>query len=178
MKTNRKLKPGINMKSQIASVVMLAVTLIVACAADGVSRDPQPAFRITKLRHVTIFVRDYEEALRWYTNKLGFAKVEDRVFGNGQRWLVVAPAGQMDVGIVLAKDDTSDKGGTSGKHVERVGATKYWVFDTDDCQKSYEALTVRGVKFTRPPQKLPWGTQAEFLDLYGNEFVLLSTNQH
>ena len=156
---------------------MLVTTLTVAFAADPNSRDSQSAFRITKLRHVTIFVRDYDEALSWYTNKLGFAKVEDRAFGGGRRWLVVAPAGQNDFGIVLAREDTSDQAGQTGKRIERIGTTKYWVFETDDCQKTFEALKGRGVKFSKPPQKLPWGTQAEFLDLYGNEFVLLSTGQ-
>ena len=165
------------MKPKIVSITMLAVTLAVACAADSTGRETQPAFRITKLRQVTIFVRDYDEALNWYTNKLGFTKVEDRMFGNGQRWLVVAPAGQKDIGIVLAREDRGENTGQPGKHTDHVGAAKYWVFDTDDCQKSFEALTARGVKFTKVPQKLPWGTQAEFLDLYGNEFVLLSSNR-
>ena len=168
------------MKSNMMSVLVIAIALAVAGVAPAADHDlqgAQPSFRITRLRHVTIFVRDYDEALSWYTNKLGFTKVEDRVFGNGQRWLVVAPAGQNDFGIVLAREDASDRTGETGKRVERIGTTKYWVFETDDCQRTFEALKARGVKFSKPPQKLPWGTQAEFLDLYGNEFVLLSTGQ-
>jgi predicted enzyme related to lactoylglutathione lyase len=121
---------------------------------------------ITRLDHVTVFVKDYDEALKWYTETLGFEKTADQAFGKGQRWLTVAPRGQKGSEIVLAKAD--------GQHTELVGKQALWVFHTTDCQKTYEALRARGVKFRQPPAKVGWGGQAIFEDLYGNEFVLLS----
>ena len=66
------------------------------------------------------------------------------------------------------------KGDAAQKDKDRIGTTKDWVFETKDCQKTYELFAARGVHFIQTPQKLPWGTQAIFEDLYGDEFVLLS----
>lgn len=150
--------------------------LVLNAAAFGAAEDPNSNAAnspvINKLHHITIFVRDYDEALNWFTNKLGFAKVEDRAFGE-ERWLVVAPENPKDFGIVLAKPGKD----ATPKDLARIGATKDWVFETEDCQKAFETLQARGVHFTQTPQKMPWGTQAIFEDLYGDEFVLLSTRR-
>jgi len=157
-----------DMKSKLCLFTLLAFNTVALCASENPSSaDPGS---ITRVRHITIFVRDYDEALNWFTSKLGFAKVEDKTFGKDERWLVVAPAEQKEIGIVLAKV----AGNSAQKEKDRIGATKNWVFETKDCQKAYEIFAARGVHFVQTPQKLPWGTQAIFEDLYGDEFVLLS----
>jgi catechol 2,3-dioxygenase-like lactoylglutathione lyase family enzyme len=121
---------------------------------------------ITRLRYVTILVKDYDEALVWYTQTLGLEKIEDRAFGAGRRWIVVAPKGQGQLGIVL---DVPPSGISPA---DRMGRETDWVFEVADCSQFYGALRKRGVHFIEPPQKQAWGTvQAIFEDPYGNRFV-------
>lgn len=129
---------------------------------------------ITKLGRVTIIVRDYDEALRFYTEKLGLEKRADQTFGPGARWLTVAPKGQKEVEIVLQKPDASMHGKAGARELlKRIGQGTTWVFYTDNCRKEYEALRSHGVKFVSPPKEQMYGIEALFEDLYGNVFSLL-----
>ncbi|MBI2303805.1 MAG: VOC family protein [Chloroflexi bacterium] len=129
---------------------------------------------ITKLMRVTIVVRDEEEALNFYTEKLGFVQRADETFGPGVRWLTVAPRDQKHLEIVLQKPNPLLHGEAGAKELEeRIGKGTAWVFGTDDCRKTYETLKARGVKFLSPPQEQHYGVQAIFEDLYGNQFVLV-----
>ncbi len=121
---------------------------------------------ITGPHHITILVRDQEQALRFYVDKLGFEKIADVSFGAGTRWLVVAPEGQSQPHIVLNKAFDPDM-------ETRIGKLSGWVFHTEDCQAAYRRLKSKGVKFTEEPTSRAWGIQALFEDLYGNQFVLL-----
>ena len=121
---------------------------------------------ITGPHHVTVLVRDQEHALRFYTDILGFEKIADDNFGQGMRWLVVAPKGQVQPHIVLNKAFDPDM-------ESRIGKLSGWVFHTEDCQTTYEDLKAKGVKFTEKPTRHVWGIQALFEDPYGNQFVLL-----
>lgn len=123
---------------------------------------------LTKLSAVTILVRDQDEALQFYTEKLGLEKIDDVVFGEGGRWLTVAAPQQRDVQIFLARADTFGM-----DLMEHVGRAPTWAFSTDNCQETYDTLTARGVKFTAPPAQQPWGIQAIFEDLYGNSFAVV-----
>jgi catechol 2,3-dioxygenase-like lactoylglutathione lyase family enzyme len=115
---------------------------------------------------VTVLVKDYDQALAWYTGVLGLAKVEDRNFGPARRWLVVAPAGKSQLGIVLEVPNAD------GSRADRIGKETNWVFEVADCVKFYDSLRAHGVHFTDPPKSQPWGTtQAVFEDPYGNIFV-------
>jgi catechol 2,3-dioxygenase-like lactoylglutathione lyase family enzyme len=110
-------------------------------------------------------VKDYDEALRWYTDVLGLKKVEDASFGPGRRWLVVAGEGQASPGIVLEVPPNAAK-------AERMGKETNWVFGVNDCFAFYEQLRSKGVHFLDPAKRQPWGTvQAVFEDPYGNIFV-------
>ena len=129
---------------------------------------------ITKLGHVTILVRDYDEALKFYTEVLGLEKRADVPFGPGMRWLTVAPQGQKEVEIVLHQPGGMHDEETKKTMLERVGQGTAWVLETEDCQQTYQTLKSRGVKFISPPEDQPWGLQAIFEDLYGNQFVLLT----
>ena len=134
----------------------------------------QDAASFTKLRYATVLVRDYDEALKWYTETLGFAKLEDQKFGP-DRWIVVVPQGQREVGIVLAKPRSAADAHTGTDYSDRVGKETNWVFQATDCDALYKSLSARGVHFLQPAKRQPWGTvQAIFEDLYGNVFVVES----
>lgn len=128
---------------------------------------------ITHLARVTILVRDQDEALRFYTEKLGFEMRADVPMG-ATRWLTVAPTGQRDLEIVLQKPDPAFHGEDNARAMlERVGQNTTWVLATDDCQGDYERLSALGVRFASLPQRQMYGTEAVLLDLYGNSFSLL-----
>ncbi|MEE9248045.1 MAG: VOC family protein, partial [Dehalococcoidia bacterium] len=113
---------------------------------------------ISKLAHVTIIVRDLDEALKWYTEVLGLeVRADDSGVIPGFRWLTVAPKGQKDVEIVLFKPGVFQDEEATRTLLERVGQGTMWMFQTDDCRKEYETLSAKGVKFFGPPQEVPWG---------------------
>jgi catechol 2,3-dioxygenase-like lactoylglutathione lyase family enzyme len=116
---------------------------------------------IDKVSTITIAVNDEQEALRWFTEKLGFEKRLD-LSGPGLRWLTVAPKNQNEVQFLLA---TWFPG--------HVGKNATWVVDTRDCLKTYEELKSRGVKFKQDPQDRPYGIEAVFQDLCGNTYALV-----
>jgi predicted enzyme related to lactoylglutathione lyase len=129
---------------------------------------------ITKLSLVTILVRDQEEALRWFTEKLGLKKLQDASYGEGARWLVVTPQDHSDFGIVLQQPKPEEHGAERASlKMDQIGKGTTWVFRADNLDETYQTLSARGVKFLSPPQKLPWGRQAIFEDLYGNQYALM-----
>lgn len=123
---------------------------------------------LTKIAVVTILVRDQDEALQYYTEKLGLEKMDDMEFGEGNRWLTVTAPQQKDVQIFLQKADSF-----GSDLMEHVGRAPTWAFNTDNCQETYETLKARGVKFLSEPTEQPWGIQAVFEDLYGNKFSVV-----
>jgi predicted enzyme related to lactoylglutathione lyase len=129
---------------------------------------------IIRLTLVTILVRDQDEALQWFTEVLGLEKRQDAAFGKGGRWLVVAPSGQNDFGIVLQKPDPNVHGEERARERNgQIGKGTTWVFRADDLDATYESLKGKNVNFVSPPTALPWGRQAIFEDLYGNQYALM-----
>ena len=133
---------------------------------------------ITPLAIISILVEDQDEALHFYTEKLGLEKRADVTFGPGMRWLTVAPKSQKRPEIALAIPDASLYGTQKiqkGAEPDDQGISRdiSGVFDTDDCCKMYNTLLSRGVKFVSPPTKQLYGTEAVFEDPYGNMFSLL-----
>jgi catechol 2,3-dioxygenase-like lactoylglutathione lyase family enzyme len=116
---------------------------------------------IEKISTITIAVKDADEALQWFTEKLGFEKRQD-ISIPGTRWLTVAPPKQKEVEFLLASwfPDKIGKAGTS-------------VVDTKDCHATYQDLKGRGVSFSQTPQERPYGVEAVFQDLYGNSYALV-----
>jgi catechol 2,3-dioxygenase-like lactoylglutathione lyase family enzyme len=131
---------------------------------------------IQRIGHVTVIVRDQEEALRFYTDKLGMEKREDERMGEF-RWLTVAPPGG-GTAIVLQKPgapfQTPDE---AAELLARVGQGTTWVVETDDCRKDHAAMAGKGVVFREPPSDMPWGVSAVFEDLYGNKYNLLQPRE-
>jgi predicted enzyme related to lactoylglutathione lyase len=116
---------------------------------------------IDKVATLTIAVRDQDEALEWFTEKLNFEKRVD-LSAPGMRWLTVAPKQQKEVDFVLASWFT-----------ELVGKNAPCVLQTDDCQGTYRTLESRGVRFSQIPSERPYGIEAVFEDLYGNTYALI-----
>jgi predicted enzyme related to lactoylglutathione lyase len=129
---------------------------------------------ITKLAVVTIHVGNQDEALDFYTRKLGFHKRVDVFVAPGCRWLTVSPTKHSDVQIFL-KDPTGwyDNEAEVQMKSGTIGQASTWVFHTDNCHKTYETLAARGVKFISEPKDEIHGIEAVFEDLYGNTFSLL-----
>ena len=121
---------------------------------------------LTSLANVSLIVRDYDEAIKWFTEVLGLELRMDGSMGDGYRFVTVGVKGQDDVSIVLHKpyDGNSAAGGSSIHGL---------LFHTSDCRREVEDLRQRRVKITLEPQEVPWGIQAVFEDLYGNSHVLL-----
>jgi catechol 2,3-dioxygenase-like lactoylglutathione lyase family enzyme len=119
---------------------------------------------IKSLTHVTIVVRDQDEALEWYTEKLGFKKLHDER-GNmpGFRWLTIAPAEHESPEFVSLKAQDQNA----------VGRGTTWVLEEDDCRETYKDPRARGVVFRSAPEEAPWGVSAVFEELYGNLFNLV-----
>ncbi|MFC4075917.1 VOC family protein [Salinithrix halophila] len=127
---------------------------------------------INKLAHVCIVVRDYDEAIAWYTEKLGLELRSDAPFGPGYRWVTLGAKGndtRFDTEIVLYQPGPGEK----DSRMAKLGQVSKWVFGTDDCRGDVEALRTRGVKILDGPSDMPWGVQAIFEDLYGNTFVMV-----
>ncbi len=120
---------------------------------------------ISHISIVTVNVKDQDEAVRFYTESLGFEKRSDAPMGEGMRWLTVAPAGSATE-VVLAHG-FGDGGALLGKNTGIV-------LETDDIDAAHRALSGRGVRFTKEPAREPFGGWAEFVDQDGNSFGLHS----
>jgi predicted enzyme related to lactoylglutathione lyase len=117
---------------------------------------------IKAVKFVSIPVRDQEQALAFYTEKLGFQILTDQPFDTKQRWIELRIPGS-DTRVVLF---------TPPGHEDRVGTFSNVTFMADDIDRTHQELTARGVVFTTPPTKQPWGQFAKFQDIDGNQFVL------
>lgn len=116
--------------------------------------------------HVALVVRDYDEAIAFYTQKLGFTLVEDTYQPEqDKRWVVVAPAGSSGTTLLLARASTAEQSRCIGN---QAGGRVFLFLSTDDFWRDYHRMTAAGVSFVRPPSVAPYGTVAVFEDLYGN----------
>jgi predicted enzyme related to lactoylglutathione lyase len=117
-----------------------------------------------------VTVRDYDEALGFYVDKLGFEKLEDTDLGGGKRWVRVRPTGSTGAGVLLARAVTEKQLASVGN---QTGGRVFIFLETDEFWSDYNALVARGVVFVRPPSEESYGTVAVFQDLYGNRFDLV-----
>ena len=123
--------------------------------------------------YIALLVRDYDEAIRYFAETLGFAVTEDADLGNGKRWVLLAPPGSAETRIVLAKAVTADQ----LRLVGNQAAGRVFLFlHTDDFWRDYAAYCSRGVQFREPPREESYGVVAVFDDLYGNRWDLLQLN--
>jgi catechol 2,3-dioxygenase-like lactoylglutathione lyase family enzyme len=126
------------------------------------------------LGYVALVVRDYDEAVAYFTQSLGFHVVEDSPSkdrqGGDKRWVLIAPAGSAGTNLLLAKASTPEEASRVGN---QTGGRVFLFLHTDDFWRDYRAMTDRGVKFCESPRQEPYGTVAVFQDLYGNKWDLL-----
>jgi catechol 2,3-dioxygenase-like lactoylglutathione lyase family enzyme len=123
---------------------------------------------ITRIHSATVLVRDQDAALDFYVNKLGFEKLSDDAYGENSRWVTVAPPG---AATALALTRPEDMGMDPG--VEFGGRGIGISLIADDIDATYQQLSERGVQFTAPPERMPWGSKATwFSDPDGNSFFL------
>ena len=125
---------------------------------------------IEKIRHITILVKDQDAALKFYAEVLGFKKCQDTTFGEGMRWVTVAPKNQPDLELTFVKADSEQKLKSLGK---QAGDHVLLTLETNNCNRDYEAMKAKGVKFMGKPAKQPYGTEVVLEDLYGNLFDLI-----
>jgi len=119
---------------------------------------------------VTLVVRDYDAAVRWYVDVLGFILLEDTPLADGKRWVRVGPRGNAGAAFLLARADTPAQEAAVG---QQTGGRVGFFLVTDDFAADHAAMLARGVVFAEPPRHEAYGTVAVFLDLYGNRFDLI-----
>jgi catechol 2,3-dioxygenase-like lactoylglutathione lyase family enzyme len=134
-----------------------------------------------KLSHAFLYVTDQDEALDWYTNKLGLEVRNDVTMEEvGMRWLTVGSPEQPDVEITLLVPGPPPLTAETGEEVKKLlaqGALNGLIFQTNDCRATYEELSARGVEFTQPPEERFYGVDAGFRDPFGNQFRLVQPSQ-
>ena len=122
-----------------------------------------------------ITVRDYDEAIAFYTGSLAFDLQEDTELGGGKRWVRVRPPRSASgTAILLARATTPEQLASVGK---QTGGRVFVFIETDDFWRDYRAMVSRGVKFIQPPAEETYGTVAVFEDLYGNLFDLIQPSK-
>jgi catechol 2,3-dioxygenase-like lactoylglutathione lyase family enzyme len=117
------------------------------------------------ISYVIILVKDEDEALDFYCNKVGLEKRDDGFAPDGHRWVSVGVPGKAGPELVLLKAATEAQAAAVGKQTGDIVAV---IINTDDCDRDYELLKSRGVEFLGPPEPMPFGKEVAFKDLYGN----------
>jgi catechol 2,3-dioxygenase-like lactoylglutathione lyase family enzyme len=121
--------------------------------------------------HIAIVVRDYDEAIDFYVNKLKFSLVEDTYQAEqDKRWVVVAPPGSVGATLLLAKASKPEQMPFVGN---QAGGRVFLFLSTDDFWRDYNAMRAAGIEFVREPKTADYGLVAVFKDLYGNLWDLL-----
>lgn len=125
-----------------------------------------------RIVHVALVVADYDEAIAFYTQTLGFTLVEDTYQPEqNKRWVVVAPPGNLGgTTLLLARASTPEQEKFVG---DQAGGRVFLFLQTDDFHRDYDRMRAAGVTFVRPPAEQPYGTVAVFQDLYGNRWDLV-----
>jgi len=124
--------------------------------------------------HIALVVKDYDEAIEFYTKKLNFELIEDTYQPEqDKRWVVVSPSGSNGVTLLLARASKSEQELFIGN---QSGGRVFLFLNTDDFWRDYNSMVSKGIKFVREPKKQEYGMIAVFEDLYGNLWDLLELN--
>jgi catechol 2,3-dioxygenase-like lactoylglutathione lyase family enzyme len=123
-----------------------------------------------RIANVMLVVDEYDRAIAFFKDALGFVVHEDEPRGGGKRWVRVGPAGSEGAGIVLGKAGNPGQQASIGN---QTGGRVFLFLETDDFWRDYRRLESHGVRFTEAPREEPYGTVVVFLDLYGNKWDLI-----
>lgn len=123
------------------------------------------------INSVTCLVRDYDEAIDFFTSKLQFDLISDIPLDENKRWVLVRPRGADGTSLLLAKAATPEQEGFIGN---QTGGRVFLFLHTDDFERDYKSMLSRGVEFLEEPRREEYGTVAVFRDLYGNKWDLWS----
>ena len=114
---------------------------------------------MNKIGHITLLVKDQDEALKFYSQKLGFQKRQDMVIAKNLRWVTISPKGQEDLELTLVVADSEEKRKAVGK---QAGDHVFLTLESEDCRKEYKELKAKGVKFYGKPELQSWGVGCGF----------------
>lgn len=123
-----------------------------------------------RLATIALIVADYDAAIAWYRDRLGFDLVADSALGDGKRWVLVAPGGGGGARLLLARAADGQQMAAIGN---QTGGRVGFFLETDDFGRDFAAFTANGVLFLEAPRHEPYGTVAVFEDLYGNRWDLI-----
>ena len=123
-----------------------------------------------RISQIALVVNDYDEAIRFFTQALGFALLEDTALADGKRWVRVAPPGETGAALLLARAATPSQRLAVGK---QSGGRVFLFLETDDFYRDYGHMKAHGVRFMEEPRHEAYGTVVVFLDLYGNKWDLI-----
>jgi catechol 2,3-dioxygenase-like lactoylglutathione lyase family enzyme len=123
-----------------------------------------------RLMHIALVVADYDEAIHWYTQKLGFHLIEDTTLSDVKRWVLVQPPGEGSCQLLLAKAATEEQKSRVGN---QTGGRVFLFLHTDDFERDHENLLQKGITIVRGPSEEEYGKVLVFEDLYGNLLDLI-----
>lgn len=123
-----------------------------------------------KIGYISLLVQDYDEAIRFYTEKLGFILLEDTLLTPEKRWVLIAPPGAAETCLLLAKASSPAQEQQCGN---QTGGRVFLFLHSDDFWRDYRTMLAKGVHFLEEPREENYGTVAVFTDLYGNKWDLL-----
>ena len=125
--------------------------------------------------YVAVVVEDYDEAIKFYVDTLGFSLIEDTfIEAQNKRWVLVAPPGSTEAKLLLARAVGADQSSRIGN---QTGGRVFLFLHTDDFWRDFKTYKSRGIDFVREPVEESYGTVAVFRDLYGNLWDLLQLRQ-
>lgn len=122
------------------------------------------------LATIAILVADYDEAIRFYRDQVGFSLTEDKDMGGGKRWVVITPPSNRGARLLLARAEGDEQRAAVGK---QGGGRVMFFLETDDFARDHQQMTARGVRFLEEPRHEAYGSVAVFADLYGNKWDLI-----
>lgn len=125
------------------------------------------------LAMLALVVREYDEAITFFTDNLKFELFEDTDMGNGKRWVVIAPPGSSGSRILLAKANNLEQEKTIGN---QTGGRVFLFLHTDDFWRDYNRMKTDGINFIEEPRHELYGTVVVFTDLYGNKWDFIQPN--
>ncbi|MGY5847146.1 VOC family protein [Salegentibacter sp. HM20] len=128
-----------------------------------------------RIANIALLVRDYDEAIAFYTDKLGFVLIEDTKLSEAKRWVRVAPKGAKDCCLLLAKAANKEQEKRIGN---QTGGRVFLFLFTDDFKRDYQRMLEKEINFVRPPERGKYGEVAVFEDLYGNLWDLIEPSEN